>query len=294
MSNTLGAMVNLLLDDVVSNPNNIHTQSAKRYINQAYRTICESKRIEALVAVDELAVVDGACVLPSDCTPNSIESIIDSNGIQYYRDESRGRGGASYAYNYYMDSMADSLAECDSGAVAENDTTLTTQEDFFLEEHEGEYVAMGNNATLYRIETYVNSKEVELADGYRGEDETTAHLVVRPDPTYIIKFISDKNAALEPESITLTYQKPPLPLYNDYDVLLTPGSGDDVRFIAMQSMLRKFGKSREARMMSDEVRIERSLAAKDGSKKRYPFRATGFFRRPGAEDMVFGDIDGYK
>lgn len=280
MNNTLKIMLDMVLGDVVSNPNKVHTDIATKYINQSYFTVCASKRIEALIDKVTLTPIDGECVLPSDCVPDSIESIEDSDGQQYFRDESRGRGNQYYARNYYFDGIAPVLVTSDTASIDEGSTTLTTEESTFLTSHVGEYVAIGGSGTMYKITAFGTDMSVTISDPYRGDSETSMHIEVRPKPTYVIKFISDKMEALEPTTIYLTYQKLPLPLYNDYDPILVPGTGEDIRTMALQSMLRRLGKSREARMMADEVRIERALAAKDSSKKRYPFRATGFFRRP--------------
>lgn len=280
MNTTFKMLVDLLLNDVVTNPNAVHTEAAKRYVNQSYMTVCASKKIEALSITEVLSVnVDGECVIPSDCAPDNIESLVDSDGIQYFRDESRGRGNANYAKNYYFDGMMPALATSDTGGIASGDVTLTVGEDIFTADMVGQSISIGSGAGIYRIATFSDAKTVTIDDTFRGDTVSNGHVSVRPEPTYIIKFVDDRGIQLSPTSVTLRYQRIPLPLYNDYDVLLIPGTCEDVRTMALQSMLRRLGKGREARMMSDEVRIERALAAKDNSQKRYPFRPRGMFRR---------------
>jgi hypothetical protein len=184
-----------------------------------------------------------------------------------------------YGYNYFISGMAARLASSDTGSIDENGVTLTTQEATFIAAHAGEYVTIGTTGGIYKISAFTSATEVTISEGYRGEAQTSAHIDIRPNGTMKMKFIDINGYAWYPDSVTITYQKPPLPLYNDYDLLVCPGSGEDIRAMCLQSMMRRLGKGREARMMSDEVRVERSLAAKDGSNKRNPYRATRFFTR---------------
>jgi hypothetical protein len=188
-----------------------------------------------------------------------------------------------YRHNWYYDRPVDTaLAHGEGVNVDENGVDVTTVGDLFTTtDCAGEFIRIGSNSGLYEIASWTSTSAITLVDDFRGDDVTgtDAYFEIRPvGQTKRMNFCDQAKAAIEPTYIKIIYYKEPLPIWNDYDIMLLPGNAEAVRMKALQNLLRRTGKIRESRMMGEEVRLVMNSTNRQAQAGIFPFRPKGSFK----------------
>jgi len=277
MATTLGEMKRLLLQEMTLNPNDIHTEMARLAISDAYIYVCSGRKWDFLKREKTYTPTTYPIVLPANLTV--VESVMDNVGNRYVNDESGGRVNPLYNYNWYFDSCITTSLVSGSNATVENDSTdVTSAAEFTVATCVGEYIQIGDISGMYEIETYTSTSAIVIANPFRGK-ATGARFVIRPEGTKTMNFCDHATNDLEPEEVTVVYYIEPLPLYNDWDPILTPGNSSAIRLQAMQIALKRLGKVRDARLLQDDIRIATGAMIRTTHRNVESFKPRGYFKR---------------
>jgi len=168
--------------------------------------------------------VDLATLLPGDLERPFYIQLGDTDYLAFPVSET-DRYTSGKLYNWWMNrSVADPLLTISDAAITANDTALTSVTGGFTSAMVGEFVRIGSNLGVYEIDAYVSGNEVTLAKGFRGDTETAAYCEVRPQGTEQLALTDEQGTATSVDNSSLIYQRFPLPIYNDYDMIELPGS----------------------------------------------------------------------
>lgn len=183
-------------------------------------------------------------ILPADC--EQLYYVEDDDDYIYFKGGVPLRHTRSRLYNYFRDiGVADPLLSGSDLATTINSTTVTSAGAGFTAAMVGEYMRIGNQFGYYKIESFTSTTEVELADGVRAADltdpDSPANLTgqyfeVRPTGTKKLLFTDDDGGVISSTTIKIWYTSVPLPIYNDYDMVLLPGNCEAVRVKVCQMM----------------------------------------------------------
>ena len=277
MATTLGEMKRLLLQEMMLNPNDVHTEMARLSISDAYISVCSGRKWDFLKRDKTYTPTTYPIVLPADLTV--IESVEDDIGNRYVQDESQGRSKQLYNYNWFFDSCVVTPLDSGDSIVVENGATSATSTNEFTETViAGEFIRIGDSNGLYEIASRTDDSGIELVLPFRGNAKGD-RFVIRPEGVKTLNFCDCNTNALEPVGVTIVYYTEPLPLYNDYDPILTPGNSEAIRLKALQIALKRVGKIRDARLLQDDVRVATGNMIRTTHRNVEPFKPKGFFKR---------------
>lgn len=143
-------------------------------------------------------------------------------------------------YKYFKDITTENtpLVTGSDGVIAANGTAFTSVAPStpFTAAMVGEYIRIGTNLGIYKISAFVSTTAITLSDGYRGAAETAAHYEVRPIGTPKLGVLDEDAADITSSTLQMWYLAQPLPLYNDYDPILLPGTCEALRIKVCQLM----------------------------------------------------------
>lgn len=211
----------------------------KSFMNESYRQIASDHVWNSLRA----SITQPTTVLPADME-RPVIYVQDDTNYTYFRIDLSDRYMTARLYNFFMDGVVETpLSTGSDMVVTANSTTVTSAspsldfDDSTLDLAEKEYIQIGENEGMYRIEEVTDANTLVLSRAYRGDSDTAQYYEVRPRGTSKIQYNDYDGEALTPSSTSkLWYQKRPLPLYNDYDQIELPGTCRAVRIMAFQML----------------------------------------------------------
>jgi len=162
---------------------------------------------------------DNAMLLPADLA--GIEAVWDGSNKEYsFRNRAAPENDISYedyTYRYfYEDPVATALVAAENFNVSNGATTYTHTATWDAD-WIGEYVRFGKGLGFYKI-----ASEDTLAVAYRGEQITDGWGEIRPAGTKRLS-VRDYIGTFSEVTVTVYCWKLPLPLWNEYDMMLLPG-----------------------------------------------------------------------
>lgn len=237
-----------ILQDLFDDTSDEFHMTIRRAVNAAYFDIAADHIWHTLM---ENATFTGT-VLPADMERNVIYIEDDTDYLQFEISETQ-RYLSTKLFNWYIDgSVQTPLVTGSDGVTAINDATFTSaspSRDFDATGETslvGEFIRIGSNPGIYKIDSVTDANTLELTRKFRGADvsdpSTPAALTaqtyeIRPRGTLNIAFTNEYGDSLSSTSRKLWYQRRPLPLYNDADMLELPGTCEAVRIQAHQMLL---------------------------------------------------------
>jgi len=250
-----------LIDDVSTDTK----FSILAFCNEAYRTICEDHVWQTLLS--EITFND--TYLPADME-RPVLYVEDDQDFTQHEIARSDRYSAGWLYNWYMNGVNETpLVTGSDGVTAINGTTFTSASPStpFTDDHVGEYIQIGANEGMYEIGRRVSGTEITLTRGFRGADIsdvsspaalTAQYYEVRPRGTPAIVFTDDAGGVISSSTRKVWYQRRPLPLYNDYDQIMLPGSCKAVAIQVHQMML--LGAKYDNDAMKREPAFQRAIS----------------------------------
>jgi len=229
---TLGALtsrVQKLIDDTSSESEaDIH-----EHINTALEKLVGKANFQQFIE----QVTISSAVLPGDLLrPIFIED--DTDVLYFNINGAPERYQTAKLYNWWINlSITDILLGVTDAVVTANSTSVTSATGGFDASWAGEYVRIGENTGVYKISSVTDTNTLVLTKGFRGASATGQYLEVRPEGTLNIAQTDESGGAITSTTTKLWYVRKPLPLYNDYDKCLLPGSCEAVALLALRDML---------------------------------------------------------
>lgn len=224
------------------------------YTNIAIREIASSHFFETLKSDVTLATL-----LPGDMERPFYIQLSDTDYLAFPISQT-DRYSSGKLYNWWMNrSVSTTLLTADDGAITANLKALTSAGNGFTAAMVGEYVRIGENLGVYKIAAYVGAGEVTLSDGFRGATETAAHFEVRPLGTMQLALTDEQGDSESMTGATLTYQRFPLPIYNDYDMIEFPGTCLAVTTMVHQRLM--LGEKYDNDALKQDPSFQRQIAA---------------------------------
>lgn len=206
-----------------------------QHMNAEYLDLCGLRNWNCLM---KQITIPASRVLPADVL--RLVYVQDDTDFIYFTTNLVERYRPGSLYNWF-NNLVDSTPELEvnDAVIAENGTSLSSVTGGFTAAMVGEWVRIGTNVGVYEISAHTDTNNVTLADGYRGEAETGAHLEVRPRGTKQILLTDEQGSAIASTTALLWYVRRPLPLHNDYDQVMLPGSCEALRIRTLQRLLEQ-------------------------------------------------------
>ena len=232
-----------LFDDVSDE----YAVQIREAVNTAYREICSEHIWQTLLSNPTFT----GSVLPSDLERPVVYVQDDTDFLQFNISET-GRYQGFHLFNWYYDGAVETpLVTGSDGVTIINGTTFTsaspsTAFNATTDTLVGEYIQIGGNEGIYKIESVTDANTLVLERGFRGANiDNPSHQTalvsqyyeIRPRGTLKIGFTDEDGTAITSTTRDIWYQRRPLPLYNDYDQLALPGNCEAVRIKAYQMLL---------------------------------------------------------
>jgi hypothetical protein len=206
---------------------------AKQKINEAYREVCGAWPWTTLQ--QSVTLTDSSYIMPSDC--RDIRHVMDEDKNPYSFAVGAGRP-SNFMRNWYFDTPTQTPLAEGALAVTESSIVLSSATAAFpATDCSDEYIRIGTNTGIYKIESWTSTSVITLYDNFRGVSLGDAIFQVRPKGTRILNFNDSAGTALTPTGVIVTYVRYPLPLFRDEDVLELPGYGNAVIVKALQKLL---------------------------------------------------------
>ncbi|TRZ53420.1 MAG: hypothetical protein D4S01_01425 [Dehalococcoidia bacterium] len=192
-----------------------------------------------------ISAMPSSGVLPADC--EQLYYVEDDTDYLYFHGGVPLRYTRNRLYNYFRDiGVATPLLSGSDLATTINSTTVTSATGGFVSAtHVGEYIRIGMQFGFYKIASVTDTNTIVLSDAVRIADLTdpssAANLTgqyfeIRPTGTKKLLFTNDEGGAISSTTIKVWYTGVPLPVYNDYDMILLPGNCEAVRVKVCQMM----------------------------------------------------------
>jgi len=214
----------------------------RNHLNTAYQMIAGIRPWQTLMK----QVTQSTTVLPADVS--MLYYVEDDTDYIYFRSGIPGRYTSARLYNWFRNmTQGTPLLTGTDGATTINSTTVTSATGGFTAAMVGEYIRIGENLGIYKISARTDTNTIVLTDAFRGADLsvpsspanlTSQYFEVRPRSTKIIAFTDESGDAISSSTVKVWYSAIPLPLYNDYDEILLPGTGDALFFYVLKMMDR--------------------------------------------------------
>jgi hypothetical protein len=204
------------------------------YTNEAVRTIAADHFFDTLKRDTTFSAL-----LPADMERPFYVELSDTDFLAFPISET-ARYTSNKLYGWWMNRVTvDPLTEGSDGAITANAKTFTSAGSTFQADGvtAGEFIRIGTNAGIYEIDTVDSETQLTLVDGYRGATVTGSYFEVRPRFTQRIALTNEQGDDVSSEAIRFIYQKIPLPIYNDTDMIPLPGDCRAVRIMVHQMLL---------------------------------------------------------
>ena len=206
-------------------------------LNEACRFVADSFLWSTLQNTVTLA--DSVYILPSDCRLPIV--VMDDNKQIYNRVGGKHRQ-SKFNLNWYFDNpVATPLAEGTTLTVGEYSTALTSTAEFPATTCANEYIRIGANSGIYKIETWTSTSAMTLFDHFRGDSLSDAIFQIRPRGTPVMAFSDATGEVITPTGVEVTYARQHLPLYTEEDLIELPGSCPAVSVKMLQKLLALSG-----------------------------------------------------
>lgn len=199
----------------------------RNHLNAAYYSIANSRPWTNFTKQETVT----STLLPADMIYPIYAQ--DDTSELYFRIGFPQRYFSQKLYNYFINlSVTTPLLTGTDLATTINSVTVTSATGGFTAAMVGEYIRIGTNKGIYKIATRSDTNTITLTEKFRGADwtdpDTPANLTaqyfeVRPVGTKNIALTDENGAAITTSTFLLWYLAQPLPLYNDYDMILLPG-----------------------------------------------------------------------
>jgi len=211
----------------------------KRFANAHYRQIASTQFFRPLVSEFTMAT----SVLPGDMERPFYIQWEDSDYLIFPISQ-QDRYQSRKLYNWFtkMQTLNTQLSGGSDGVVTANSTAFTsaspdTDFDATSSTLVGEYLKAADNGGYYKIASVTDANTLVLTEKFRGASATGVQFRIRPEGTKEIVFSDYQGESVSSTTSVLYYQRVPLPLYNDYDMILLPGDCQAVVIATHQSML---------------------------------------------------------
>lgn len=241
------------------------------FSNIAYRDIASSHLWQPLM----VEAAFSSLILPGDLERIAYVEPDDTDYSAFLIDRT-DQYFSSRLYNWWRNlTTTTPLVTGSDGVVVANSTKFTSASPStaFTADHVGEYIRIGSNLGIYRIDAFVSGTEITLEKGFRGVGATGQNYELRPNGTQQVALTDQQGSDLGFTDWRYIYQKIPLPLYNDYDQIELPGSCQAVTVMVHQMML--------LREKYDNDALKRSQAFQDALGLMQPLNPTkGRHTRP--------------
>lgn len=180
-------------------------------------------------------VTNPGSVLPADL--ERVMLIEDGQDKLYFKRGYPQKYANPTMYNWWLNySTGTPLLVGSDLVVTTNSKMITSVAAGFTAAMVGEYVRIGENRGIYRLDAFGSTSSITLVDAYRGASDTAQYFEVRPEGTKQILYGDENAAAITSATRVLWYLRKPLPLYNDYDKILLPGECDFLRIALLKLM----------------------------------------------------------
>jgi len=212
------------------------------YLNLVYQGIASQRNWADLRKY--ISAMPSDRILPSDC--GQLYYVEDDTDYLYFKGGVPLRYSRSRLYNYFRDiGVATPLLTGSDLSTTINDKTVGSVTAGFTAAMVGEYLRIGNQFGFYKIASFTSTSEIELTDAVRAADLsdpgtpanlTAQYFEVRPTGTKKLLFTDEDGGTISSTTIKIWYTAVPLPVYNDYDMILLPGNCEAVRVKICQMM----------------------------------------------------------
>lgn len=201
-------------------------------VNVAYQEIASESPWNLLTVLKEGEFT----VLPSDLV--RILYVEDDTDYLYFKRGRPQRYDSRTLYNYFLNlHQTTPLLTVEDAVTTANSTSVTSATGGFVTAtHVGEYVRLGSNLGRYKIASVTDTNTLVLTEAFRGDSDTAVHLEIRPRGTQKIMFTDEEGGERTSSSLKMWYLQKPLPLYNDYDEILLPGTAEALFIRTLQLM----------------------------------------------------------
>lgn len=229
--NTWGELKELL-QDMLDDQSSETALTLLRYANRAYRDIktCRPWSMSVKTVTLTSTANSSGVVLPSDFVkPVYVQ---DDKDYLYFQMDLKQRYGSQKLYNYFqsLETCTPLLTGTDL-ATTINGTTVTSATGGFTAAMVGEYIKIGAEGGLYKIDAVGDTNTLTLAEPFHWADFTDPdapvaledqYFAIRPPSTKKIMFTDENGDAIASSTLKLWYIYYPQKLYNDYDEVLLP------------------------------------------------------------------------
>ena len=240
MSVPMGAIIERV-QATIGDKSNETKVDIRNHLNAAYYSIANGRPWTNFTRQVTLSGV----LLPGDMiVPIYAE---DDTSQLYFRIGFPQRYFSQRLYNYFINlSVTTPLLTGTDMATTLNSTTVTSATGGFTAAMVGEYIRIGVNKGIYKISAVPDGNTLTLADKFHGaswaDPDAAANLTaqyfeVRPVGTKNIAQTNEIGGAITTTSFNLWYLANPIPLINDYDMILLPGDGEAIYIKTCRLML---------------------------------------------------------
>lgn len=218
-----------------------------RNLNAVYLKIAESRPWSTLMET----ITNPGTILPGDLA--RVWYVEDNTDYLYFPVASgvKERYSSTRLYNWWKNmAVGTPLATGTDMATTMNSTTVTSATASFTSALIGEYIRVGDHPGIYKITSVPSATQLTLANAFHGADfsvpSTWASLSsqyyeIRPTGTLQIAYSDQNGATLTSTTLKLWYSRRPIPILNDYDTVLLPGTCEAV-FIGVMNLMLKGSK----------------------------------------------------
>jgi len=233
MSTTLGA-VRALVQDSVDDDSDDTALIIDRTINQSYREVAAMHFWQALKRYWLIS----SSILPGDLERMFYVEPANTDYLYFpMSEQDRYTNYRLYSWFLNMTVVTPILTGTDMIVVANDATVTSATGGFVTATHVGEYIRIGVDGGIYKIDSVTDTNTIELDHAYRGIGETGQFFEIRPEGTLQLSRSDEQGDLITTVTDKLWYLARPIPLYNAYDSIPLPGTCDAIRIMALQRHL---------------------------------------------------------
>jgi hypothetical protein len=229
----------------------------RRHLNNVYYGMAMERN---WLDLRKVLTIPSSLVLPSDCLRIYYAQPEDTDYQFYQSGISKRYTDNRFLYNWFISLPTTTpLLIGDDLITAINSTAISSVTGGFTEAMVGEYLRVGAEPGFYKIKTYTDTNNVILDQQFRSANLenpsspaalTAQYFEVRPNGTKQIVMHDELGDAITTGSHKLWYTSTPLPMYNDYDQIMLPGSCEAV-FLAVAKIM-----DRSDRYSNDALKLQ--------------------------------------